>query len=667
MQKKHFVILALMTFMFVTLVNQPTGEAAATTEAYTLESAHNYANSFDYTWTITKTGASQIRVYFDRYQVESNYDYIYVMSKTGSTFNTYTSSTMKYAVWSSYSYSDTIKIRLKTDSSVVYYGFKITQIDYTAGSSDTTPPTVSVTAPTNGATVSGTTSVTASASDNVGVSKVEFYIDSALKSTDTASPYSYSWDTTTYSNAAHGIYAKAYDAANNAGTSSTISVTVSNTAPPPPSRVAGFEGYLYTGQTHNHAKEYGDDGLNTISSNLNYMKSTATPVFDFGGLTPHNHMVTDANMLTYWNTMNSYTTSTFVTIPGQEWSSTSTSNHVNVFLADARCNVANGDIPGFYSWLQTHGGYATFNHPGYGNDMSNWQYYASCDKPGNYEGKVVAMEMKQTLGSTSWFSDYTEALGKGWHIGMVNSDDNHEGNPGDKFTNNPRTGMWLSSLTAANIEKALQELRFFGTQVEGAYVDLQVGSYTMGDVFSGTNGMTLTAKLNPGLTYTSVQIYIDGTAYTMSGSSGTYTYTINAGEKHYYFVRAKTSSGGYVISSPMWSDTGASPPPPPPSGNVLTSGVTVTGTLSAAGATAMWTIQVASGATSMHFVLTCSTGDYDGYGKLGSEPTTSSYTWRAYNDGNEDYSYANPGAGTWYIMVCAYSGSGTYSLTVTIT
>jgi hypothetical protein len=101
-------------------------------------------------------------------------------------------------------------------------------ITVTGGTSDTQAPTVSITAPTGGATVSGTTTVTASASDNVGVSKVEFYIDGTLKSTDTSSPYSYDWNTTTYTNSSHSIYAKAYDAANNVGTSSTVTVTVSN-------------------------------------------------------------------------------------------------------------------------------------------------------------------------------------------------------------------------------------------------------------------------------------------------------------------------------------------------------------------------------------------------------------------------------------------------------
>jgi len=49
-----------------------------------------------------------------------------------------------------------------------------------------------------------------------------------LKSTDTTSPYSFAWDTLTYSNASHSLVSKAYDAANNVGTSATVTVTVSN-------------------------------------------------------------------------------------------------------------------------------------------------------------------------------------------------------------------------------------------------------------------------------------------------------------------------------------------------------------------------------------------------------------------------------------------------------
>ena len=109
-------------------------------------------------------------------------------------------------------------------------------------STDTTPPTVSVTAPANGATVSGTVSVTANASDNVGVASVQFQVDGAnLGSVDIASPYSVSWNTTTASNASHNLTAIAKDAAGNTTTSAAVTVTVNNVADTtPPSMPAGL-------------------------------------------------------------------------------------------------------------------------------------------------------------------------------------------------------------------------------------------------------------------------------------------------------------------------------------------------------------------------------------------------------------------------------------------
>ena len=99
--------------------------------------------------------------------------------------------------------------------------------------SDTTSPTVSITAPSSGSSVNGTVAITASASDNVGVSKVEFYVNSVLQAADTSSPYTFSWNTVSLVNGSYTLLAKAYDAANNIGTSSSVTVTVNNdkTAP----------------------------------------------------------------------------------------------------------------------------------------------------------------------------------------------------------------------------------------------------------------------------------------------------------------------------------------------------------------------------------------------------------------------------------------------------
>ncbi|MGY5879301.1 MAG: CUB domain-containing protein [Candidatus Thorarchaeota archaeon] len=101
--------------------------------------------------------------------------------------------------------------------------------------------------------------------------------------------------------------------------------------------------------------------------------------------------------------------------------------------------------------------------------------------------------------------------------------------------------------------------------------------------------------------------------------------------------------------------------------NVLENGVTATSSLAAQYATEMWTIEVGSDAESMYSVLTCGSADFDLYGRRGAEPTTSTYDWRGYTSGGEEVTFNTPGAGTWYIMVRSYSGTGSYALTVTIT
>ncbi|MDZ4263763.1 MAG: Ig-like domain-containing protein [Pseudomonadota bacterium] len=97
-------------------------------------------------------------------------------------------------------------------------------------SGDITPPKVSVDFPSNGTIVRGTTAVTAIATDDVGVARVDFYLDGTLKATDTTSAYSFVWDTTGGSDGPHTILAKAYDGAGNSA-SHSISVIVDNTPP----------------------------------------------------------------------------------------------------------------------------------------------------------------------------------------------------------------------------------------------------------------------------------------------------------------------------------------------------------------------------------------------------------------------------------------------------
>jgi hypothetical protein len=107
---------------------------------------------------------------------------------------------------------------------------------------DTTAPTVTLTAPAAGATVSGTAALTATASDDVGVVDVRFTVDgTAVGSPDTSSPYSLTWDSATVANGTRVLRAVARDAAGNSTTSAPVSVTVSNTTIPGLVAAYGFE------------------------------------------------------------------------------------------------------------------------------------------------------------------------------------------------------------------------------------------------------------------------------------------------------------------------------------------------------------------------------------------------------------------------------------------
>jgi hypothetical protein len=95
-------------------------------------------------------------------------------------------------------------------------------------STDTTPPTVTITAPLNRASVAGksTVIITATASDNVGVTRVEVFVKGQLTCTDTTAAYTRAWTApATGGHKTYGLQAKAVDAHGNVGASSVVTVT----------------------------------------------------------------------------------------------------------------------------------------------------------------------------------------------------------------------------------------------------------------------------------------------------------------------------------------------------------------------------------------------------------------------------------------------------------
>jgi hypothetical protein len=90
-----------------------------------------------------------------------------------------------------------------------------------------TLPSLTVASPVAGATVSGTVSIKTNVSASLVLSRVLFYVDGALRASDTKAPFSYNWNTKTSPNGSHTVMIKGYDSSGNVQQQS-VSVTVQN-------------------------------------------------------------------------------------------------------------------------------------------------------------------------------------------------------------------------------------------------------------------------------------------------------------------------------------------------------------------------------------------------------------------------------------------------------
>jgi hypothetical protein len=162
---------------------------------------------------------------------------------------------------------------------------------------DSTPPTVNVSSPTEGATVNGTINVSANASDNIAVAGVQFLLDGAnLGAEDTTAPYSISWDTSVVSAGSHLLTARARDTSGNVATSAVHTVTVvprlTITAPASGASVSGPTvsiTYATSGDLVGagvHHVHFTLDGVTTL------MDFTVDGSFQFPNVTPGNHVLT---------------------------------------------------------------------------------------------------------------------------------------------------------------------------------------------------------------------------------------------------------------------------------------------------------------------------------------------------------------------------------------
>jgi phosphatidylserine/phosphatidylglycerophosphate/cardiolipin synthase-like enzyme len=115
---------------------------------------------------------------------------------------------------------------LKSDSTI------LPEQNNPVGPPDIDPPSVTITSPVEGATVEGIVTVTADATDNVGIARVELWVDGVKQQSDDTAPYSFSWDTRPLADGDHSIEAKTFDRANNPASSGVRAIVVSNPVAP---------------------------------------------------------------------------------------------------------------------------------------------------------------------------------------------------------------------------------------------------------------------------------------------------------------------------------------------------------------------------------------------------------------------------------------------------
>ncbi len=163
----------------------------------------------------------------------------------------------------------------------------------------------------------------------------------------------------------------------------------------------------------------------------------------------------------------------------------------------------------------------------------------------------------------------------------------------------------------------------------------------------------------------------DGTIASWSWNFGDGGSSTSQNPSHAY-----ASAGSYTVTLTVTDDDGATDDAsasvtvtdPPSGGNELANGVPVTGLSGSTGNQQFFTIEIPAGASDLTFNLSGGSGDADLYVRFGSAPTTSTYDCRSWNSGNtESCTFASPSAGTYHVLIHAYSTYSGASLTASFT
>lgn len=238
-----------------------------------------------------------------------------------------------------------------------------------------------------------------------------------------------------------------------------------------------------------------------------------------------------------------------------------------------------------------------------GNENTN----ASNSNPANCNG-VIAVAATNRNGSRAYYSNYGAVV--------------DVAAPGGEMSTGAANGI-LSTLNSGQTTPSTDSYAFYqGTSMATPHV---------------AGVAALLYEVNPTLTPDEIESTLKSTARSFPATCD------------------QCGSGIVDAATAVASASGVTPTPPPLD-NALENAVPVTDLAAAIGEALMFTFEVPAGSANLNFAISGGTGDADLYVKYGSAPTTSDYECRPYLSGNnESCSIANVQAGTYHVMILAYT------------
>ena len=259
------------------------------------------------------------------------------------------------------------------------------------------------------------------------------------------------------------------------------------------------------------------------------------------------------------------TTADFVALRGFEWTS-DVFDHINVYFSDA---YTNAKIDGgyvtmdtFWDWFRDHkDAIGTFNHPGDKGD-STWNDFAF--EP-DADFRMAGIEVFNGGKSKDYFASghVARALDKGWHVGLVGSQDTHTDDWGDP-SRYARTGFLLPALSAGAVEDAMLARRFYATTDADLELTFTADSEPMGSRLNRAAGVPVALHVDAddpgGELVTKVELFGAGGALLASAPGVPADFTVASGwGEAWYLVRVTQADGEKAYSSPVWIGANSHP------------------------------------------------------------------------------------------------------------